>query len=62
MLFATTWMDLEIIIISEVNQTEKDKSYAHIRYMSKYKIHIICGILQNDTNELIFKTEIYRQT
>ena len=23
--FATTWMDLEIIILSEVNQTEKDK-------------------------------------
>ena len=23
--FATTWMDLEIVILSEVNQTEKDK-------------------------------------
>ena len=23
--FATTWMDLEIIILSEVSQTEKDK-------------------------------------
>ena len=23
--FATTWMDLEIILLSEVGQTEKDK-------------------------------------
>ena len=25
--FAPTWMDLEIIILSEVSQTEKDKYY-----------------------------------
>ena len=25
--FAATWMDLEIIILSEVSQTEKDKYY-----------------------------------
>ena len=25
MLFAATWMDLEVIILSEVSQTEKDK-------------------------------------
>ena len=25
--FAATWMELEIIILSEVNQTEKDKYY-----------------------------------
>ena len=25
--FAATWMDLEIIIVSEVSQTEKDKYY-----------------------------------
>ena len=25
MLFAATWMDLETVILSEVNQTEKDK-------------------------------------
>ena len=25
MLFATTWMDLEIIILSEVSQIEKDR-------------------------------------
>ena len=32
--FAATWMDLEIIILSEVSQTEKDK----------YHIALICGI------------------
>ena len=33
MSFAATWMDLEIIIPSEVSQTEKDK----------YIISLICG-------------------
>ena len=32
---AATWMDLEIIILSEVSQTEKDKYYM---------ISLICGI------------------
>ena len=35
MLFAATWMDLEMIILSEVSQTEKDKYYM---------ILFICGI------------------
>ena len=34
MLFAATWMDLKIVILSEVSQTEKDK----------YCILLICGI------------------
>ena len=46
--FAATWMDLEIVIPSEVNQTEKDKYCM---------ISLICGILKNGTNELIYKTE-----
>ena len=33
--FAATWMDLEIIIPSEVSQTEKDKYHT---------ISLICGI------------------
>ena len=33
--FAVTWMDLEIIILSEVSQTEKDKYHM---------ISLICGI------------------
>ena len=32
--FAATWMDLEIITLSEVSQTEKDK----------YMVLLICGI------------------
>ena len=38
--FAATWMDLEIITLSEVSQTEKDKY--HITYMQNLK--------KNDTN------------
>ena len=35
MSFAMTWMDLEIVILSEVSQTEKDKYHM---------ISLICGI------------------
>ena len=35
--FAATWMDLEVIILSEVSQTEKDKYPM---------IPLICGILK----------------
>ena len=46
--FVATWMDLEIIKLSEVNQTEKDKYHL---------ILLICGIQKKkkDTNEL-YKT------
>ena len=33
--FAATWMDLEILILSKVNQTEKEKHHM---------IWLICGI------------------
>ena len=33
--FAATWMELEILILSEVSQKEKDKSHM---------ISLICGI------------------
>ena len=49
--FAATWMDLEMIILSEVSQTEKSKY--HIYVESKKK---------NDTNDLIYKTETDSQT
>ena len=53
--FAMTWSDLEIIILSEVSQKEKDKYHT---------ISFICGRSKkkNDTNELIYKTEIDPQT
>ena len=50
--FAATRMDLEMIILSEVSQTEKDKYHM---------ILLICGILKSGTNELIYKTEIESQ-
>ena len=45
MAFATTLMDLEIIIVSEVSQTEKNKY--HISHMWN---------LKNNTNESIWNT------
>ena len=47
--FAATWMDLEIVILSEVNQTEKDKYHM---------ILLLCGIQKKSTNVLTYKTEI----
>ena len=47
--FAATWMDLEIVILSEVSQTEKEISY-DIAYMLNLK--------RNDTNECIYETEM----
>ena len=45
--FVVRWIDLEIIILSGLSQTEKDK-YHDTAYMRNQK---------NDTNELIYKTE-----
>jgi len=46
---------MEIMIPSEVNQTEKNKYHM---------ISLICGIKKKrkDTNDLIYKTEIDSQT
>ena len=51
MSFATTQIDPEIVILSEVSQTERDKYY---------RISLICVILKNNINinninELIYK-------
>ena len=43
--FAATWMDLDIFILSEVSQTEKDK-YMNIIYMWNLK-------KKNDADEII---------
>ena len=45
--FTAAWMDLEIVIQSEVSQ----KEMCHI-------IPLICGTQKNGTNELICKAEI----
>ena len=37
LLFATTWMDSEVIMLSEVSQTEKDKPVRYHLYV-EYKI------------------------
>ena len=49
MSFSATWMDLEIVILIEVNQRDKDKYPM---------ISLTCGIYKKDTNELIYKAEI----
>ena len=48
--FAATWMDLDMITLSEVSQTEKEKYH---------KISFICGILKNDTKQK--QTHRYRE-
>ena len=46
-------MKLEIIILSEVSQTVKDKHHM---------MSLICGISKKDTNKLICRTETNSQT
>ena len=50
--FAKTWIDLQIVILNEISQKEKDK-YHDITYMWNLKY---------DTNELIYKRETDSQT
>ena len=47
MSFAATWMQLGMLILSDVSQKEKDR-YHEITYMWN---------LKHDTNELIYKIE-----
>ena len=46
--FATTCIDLEIVILSEGSQTQKDK----------YHMSLLCGIWKRGANELIYRTEV----
>ena len=50
--FATTWMDLETLILNEVSQKKRQIPY-DITYMCNIKY---------DPNELIYKTERDSQT
>ena len=45
--FVATWMVLEIVIPSEVHQTD-----------NYHMVSLICEILKICTNELLFKTEL----
>ena len=45
--FAAPWMDLEILILSEVSQRRTNITW--------YRLHV--EHKKNDTNELIYKTE-----
>ena len=47
--FAATWMDLEISVLSEVSQTEKDK------YITS------TWNLKNNTSELIYETNTHTE-
>ena len=38
--FAATWMDLEIIILSEVSQTEKDKYHLYVESKKMIKMNL----------------------
>ena len=50
--FAATWMDFEIIILSEVIRQRKTDIWYHLYVESK----------KRDTNELIYKTKTDPQT
>ena len=52
MSFASTWMDLKIVLLSEASQTEKDNTIRYCLYVESKK---------KTTNELIYKTEIQLQ-
>ena len=52
MSLTVTWMDLEIIILSEVCQINRNIIWYHFYVKS----------LKNDTNELIYKTKTGLQT
>ena len=47
--FVAIWMDLQIVILSEYSQSEKDKYHSNIYVWNQKK---------KGTNELIYKTEI----
>ena len=50
--FTATWMDLEIIILSESDRERQ----------IPYDITYMRNLQKNDTNELIYKTETDSQT
>jgi len=51
MTFAATWMDPEIIILSEISQADKDKYHM---------ISLLCGILIKIIRKSLFVKQTYR--
>ena len=50
--FTATWIDLEIVILSETSQIEREK----------YIIYHLHEVLKSNINEFIYKTETDSQT
>ena len=50
--FTATWIDLEIVILSETSQIEREK----------YIIYHLHAVLKSNINEFIYKTETDSQT
>ena len=62
--FAATWMDLEILILSEISQRKAHTPLYHLYVESKKNIICItctCN-LKNYPNKFTYKTEIDSQT
>ena len=57
--FAAAWMDLEIIILSEINQTEKDKY--HMVWNLKKMIQMNLFTKQKQTHRLRKETYGYQK-
>ena len=53
MVFAETWMQLEVIILSEVNQKEKDKYHIEITHMWNLKYSTNEPICTTQRSELV---------
>ena len=57
MLFAATWMELETLILTEVNQKENDK-YHMISHIWNLIYGIKEPIYRNDTNSWAWRTDL----
>ena len=58
--FATTWMDLEGIMLSEISQTEKNKYYMIITYIWNKKYNKLVNITKKNRlrdNKLVVISE-----